>query len=121
MRNAAMVLGLIAGLMGNFVSLFGFGYSELAAARPEVNQHFSLENPSLVRFASFVGPLLAIAGGAMTKSRALWGGALTVLAALLFYTAFGLNVATMFTIGFAALGGLLGVAARKPDEPKAHF
>ena len=49
------------------------------------------------------------------------GGALTVLAALLFYTAFGLNVATMFTIGFAALGGLLGVAARKPDEPKAHF
>tara|TARA_B110000977_G_scaffold176039_1_gene231281 strand:- start:180 stop:545 length:366 start_codon:yes stop_codon:yes gene_type:complete len=121
MRNAAMVLGLIAGLMGNFVSLFGFGYSELAAARPEVNQLFSLENPSLVRFASFVGPLLAIAGGAMAKSRALWGGALTVVAALLFYTAFGLNVATMFTIGFAALGGLLGVAARKPDEPKAHF
>ena len=116
-----MVLGLIAGLMGNFVSLFGFGYSELAAARPEVNQLFSLENPSLVRFASFVGPLLAIAGGAMAKSHALWGRALTVMAALLFYTAFGLNVATMFTIGFAALGGLLGVAARKPDEPKAHF
>ena len=116
-----MVLGLIAGLMGNFVSLFGFGYSELAAARPEVNQFFSLENPRLVRFASFVGPLLAIAGGAMAKSGALWGGALTVVAALLFYTAFGLNVATMFTIGFAALGGLLGVAARKPDEPKAHF
>ena len=116
-----MVLGVIAGLMGNFVSLFGFGYSVLAAARPEVNQLFSLENPSLVRFTSFVGPLLAIAGGAMAKSRALWGGALTVVAALLFYTAFGLNVATMFTIGFAALGGLLGVAARKPDEPKAHF
>ena len=57
----------------------------------------------------------------MAKSRALWGGALTVMAALLFYKAFGLNVATMFTIGFAALGGLLGVAARKPDEPKAHF
>ena len=42
MRNAAMVLGLIAGVMGIFVGLFGFGYSELAAARPEVNEIFSL-------------------------------------------------------------------------------
>ena len=39
MRNAAMVLGLIAGLMGIFVGLFGFGYSELAAARPEGQAH----------------------------------------------------------------------------------
>jgi hypothetical protein len=39
----------------------------------------------------------------------------------LFYAAFGFNVGTMFPIGFAALGGLLGIAAGKPDEPKAHF
>lgn len=121
MRNAAMVLGLIAGLMGIFVGLFGFGYSELAAARPEVNELFSLQNPGLIRFASFVAPLLAIAGGAMAKARALWGGGLMLVAALLFYVAFGFNVGTMFPIGFAALGGLLGVAAGKPDEPKAHF
>ena len=121
MRNAAMVLGLIAGLMGIFVWLFGYGYSELAAARPEVNELFSLENPALIRFASFVGPLLAIAGGAMAKARALWGGGLMLLAGLLFYVSFGFNVATMFPIGFAVLGGILGVAAGKPDEPKAHF
>ena len=39
----------------------------------------------------------------------------------LFYAAFGFNVGTMFPIGFAALGGLLAIAAGKPDEPKAHF
>ena len=57
----------------------------------------------------------------MAKSRALWGGALMLMATLLFYTVFGFNVATLFPIGFAALGGLLGVAAGKPDEPKANF
>jgi len=116
-----MVLGLIAGLMGIFVGLFGFGYAELSEARPEVNELFSLENPALIRFASFMAPLLAIAGGAMAKARALWGGGLMLLGAVLFYTGFGFNVGTMFPIGFAALGGILALAAGKPDEPKAHF
>ena len=110
MRNAAMVLGLIAGLIGMVVGLFGFGYAELTEARP-----------ALIRVASFLAPLLAIAGGAMAKARALWGGGLMILAAVLFYVAFGFNVGTMFPIGFAALGGILGIAAGKPDEPKAHF
>ncbi len=121
MRNAAMVLGLIAGLMGMVIGLFGYGFAELSEARPEVTEFFALENPAFIRFASFAGPLLAIAGGAMAKARALWGGAAMIAAAALFYYAFGFNVATMFPIGFAALGGILGVAAGKPDEPKAHF
>lgn len=121
MRNAAMVLGLIAGLIGMVVGLFGFGYAELSQARPEVTEIFTLQNPTLIRIASFGGPLLAIAGGAMAKARALWGGGLMILAAVLFYVAFGFNVGTMFPIGFAALGGILGIAAGKPDEPKAHF
>jgi len=37
------------------------------------------------------------------------------------HQAFGFNVGTMFPIGFAALGGILAIAAGKPDEPKAHF
>ncbi len=121
MRNAAMVLGLIAGLIGMIVGLFGFGYAELSEARPEITDFFALENPAFIRVASFMAPLLAIAGGAMAKARALWGGGLMIAAAALFYAAFGFNVGTMFPIGFAALGGILGVAAGKPDEPKAHF
>jgi hypothetical protein len=122
MRNAASILGLIAGLMGIFVGLFGFGYAELSERHTEVGEILGfLENPGFIRFASFMAPLLAIAGGAMAKARALWGGILMILAAACFYTAFGFNVGTMFPIGFAALGGLLAIAAGKPDEPKAHF
>ena len=40
MRNAALMLGIIAGLMGIVVGLFGYGYAELSDARPEVNDLF---------------------------------------------------------------------------------
>ena len=122
MRNAAMVLGIIAGVMGIFVGLFGYGYAELSDRHSEVADIFGVfDNPGFVRFASFAAPLLVIAGGAMAKMRALWGGLLMLAGAALFYTAFGFNVGTMFPIGFAALGGLLAIGAGNPDEPKAHF
>lgn len=122
MRNAASVLGMIGGIIGIFVGLFGFGYAELSERQPEVGQLLgAFENPGFIQFASFVAPLLAIAGGAMAKARALWGGILMLLSAFFFYAAFGFNVGTMFPIGFVALGGILGIAAGKPDEPKAHF
>ncbi|WP_420859157.1 hypothetical protein [Marivivens marinus] len=122
MRNAALVLGLIGGLIGMIVGLFSYGYAELTDNYQEVGEAFGfLDNPGFIRFASFFAPLLAIAGGAMAKIRALWGGGLMIVAAGLFYAAFGFNVWTMFPIGFVALGGILAIAAGKPDEPKAHF
>ena len=122
MRNAALILGIIAGLIGMIVGLVGYGYAEVTETHEGVGRAFGfLENPALIRFASFFGPLLALAGGAMAKVRALWGGVLMLVAAFLFYNAFGYNAGTMFPIGFAALGGILAIAAGKPDEPKAHF
>ncbi|WP_322892938.1 MULTISPECIES: hypothetical protein [unclassified Yoonia] len=122
MRNAAAVLGLIAGLIGIVVGMFGYGFAELSERNAELGEVFGvLENPGFIRFASFIAPLLAIAGGAMAKTRALWGGILMLLACGFFYTAFGFNVGTMFPIGFAGLGGILAIAAGKPDEEKAHF
>ena len=121
MRNAAMFLGIIAGLMGIFVGLFGFGYVEFSEAQPEIAEHFGLfDNPALIKAASFLAPLLAIAGGAMATSRGLWGGIAMLLSCLCFYQAFGFNVFTMFPIGFAGLGGLLAIAARQPDSPTSH-
>ena len=120
MRSAAGTLGLIAGLIGIFVGMFGFGMVELSNRMPEA-QITLFENPAFIQFASFIAPLLCIAGGAMAKSRALWGGIAMVLGAAAFYAAFGFNVATMFPIGFAGLGGLLAIAAGKPDEDRAHF
>ena len=120
MRNAAGMLGMIAGLIGIIVGLFGYGMVELQEQVPEIELSL-FENPAFVQFASFIAPLLCIAGGAMAKSRALWGGIAMLLGAGAFYAAFGFNVGTMFPIGFAGLGGLLAVAAGKPDEDKAHF
>jgi len=121
MRNAAAILGIIAGLMGIVVGIFGYGYAEITERVPEVGEAlFTLENPAVTRTASFLAPLLAIAGGAMARDRALWGGIAMLLAAACFYFAFGFNVGTMFPIGFAGLGGLLAVAAKRPDAPVSH-
>ena len=80
-----------------------------------------VETPGLFRAVAVVSPLLAIAGGAMARSRALWGGVLMLMSAVGIYYAFGFGVFTMFPIVFCGLGGVLAIAAGKPDEEKAHF
>lgn len=122
MRNAALVLGIIGGIIAMLVGFVGFGYTELVQSHSEVSDIFGqFEDPQLVRVASFLAPMLAIAGGAMARIRALVGGILMLLASLLMYISFGFNAFTMFPIGFCILGGALAVSAGKPDEPKAHF
>ncbi len=101
MRNAALTLGIIAGLIGMIVGLVSYGWTEVLANRPEAAQFFSVDNPQFIR--------------------ALWGGIALIVSAALMYSAFGFNVATMFPIAMAGLGGVLALAAGKPDEPKAHF
>jgi hypothetical protein len=122
MRNAALTLGVIAGVIGMIVGFFGFGYTELVRSAPEVENVFGMfDDLQTVRVVSILSPLLAIAGGAMARARALWGGVLLLASAAGFYHAFGFNVFTMFPIAFAGLGGVLALAAGKPDEPKSHF
>ncbi|WP_338548585.1 hypothetical protein [Roseovarius phycicola] len=122
MRNAALVLGIIGGVLALFVGFFSFGYTEVIREYGEIEGVAEqVDREGLIRAVSFLAPILAIAGGAMARVRALWGGILMLLSAALMGYAFGFGVFTMFPIGFTALGGLLAVAAGKPDEPKAHF
>ncbi len=122
MRNAAMILGIIAGLVGMIVGFFGYGFVELINQFGEIKGIAEqVENPELVQTASILAPLLAIAGGAMAQSRALIAGVLLLISAAGMYYAFGFGVFTMFPITFAGVAGVLGLAAGKPDEPKAHF
>ncbi len=122
MRNAALVLGIIGGLIAMIVGFFGYGYTQVVQNHAEVGEVFgTFDNEQLVRMASFLAPLLAIAGGAMAKMRALWGGILLLVSTALMYAAFSFNVFTMFPIGFCLLAGILALAAGKPDEAKAHF
>jgi len=122
MRNAALVLGIIAGLIGMVVGFFSYGYTTAVENFGEVEGVFEqVANIQTVRLASVIAPLLAFVGGAMARSRALWGGIALLLSAGGMYYAFGFGVFTVFPIAFAATAGVLAIAAGKPDEPKAHF
>ncbi|SFI52173.1 hypothetical protein [Celeribacter neptunius] len=122
MRNAALVLGILGGVIAMAIGFFSYGYTEAIDRLGEVEGLFEqVGNVDLIRLTSFLAPILAIAGGAMARARALWGGVLMLLAAGLMYNGFGFNVFTMFPLGLCLLGGILAVAAGKPDEPKAHF
>lgn len=116
MRNAALVLGIIGGLWGMLIGFFSYGYTELAGEYRELAETFGMpDNPALIRAVSFAAPLLAIAGGAMARSANIAGGLLMLAAAAGMYAAFGFGVFTMFPLAFCGLGGLLALAARRPD------
>lgn len=116
MRNAALVLGIIAGLWGMVVGFFGYGYTEFIAWFGEVPDIAEqVGHPERIRALSLVAPVLAIAGGAMARSAAIAGGALMLLSAAGMYWAFGYGVFTMFPIAMAGLGGILAMLARQPD------
>lgn len=122
MRNAALMLGIVGGLIAMVVGFFSYGYTVVVDQQPDVGTLFGqVDNVQLIRVASFVAPLLAIAGGAMARIRALWGGVLMLVAGGLMYYAFGFGVFTMFPIGFCVVGGVLALAAGRPDEPTSHF
>ncbi|ABD54013.1 hypothetical protein [Jannaschia sp. CCS1] len=122
MRNAALVLGLIGGTLAMVVGFFVYGYTVFIDWFGEIpDLAYQVDNPELLRSVAFLSPLLAIAGGAMARARALWGGGLMLLAAAGLLYAFGFGVFTMFPIAFCGLGGVLAIAAGQPDEEKAHF
>lgn len=116
MRNAALVLGIIAGIWGMIVGFFGYGYTEFIewfGEVPDVAEQVA--HPDRVRILGLLAPILAIAGGAMARSVAMVGGGLMLASAAGMYFAFGFGVFTMFPIAMSALGGVLAMAAVKPD------
>lgn len=117
MRNAALTLGLIGGLLAMFVGFFGYGYTEFIAQNGEIGDFAGqVEHPLVIKMASFLAPILAIAGAAMARSQNVPAGVLMLAASVAIFVAFGFNVFTMFPIAMCGLGGVLALAARKPDE-----
>ncbi|MEQ9241413.1 hypothetical protein [Roseovarius indicus] len=122
MRNAALLLGVIGGVLALIVGFFIYGYTVFIDEYGEIDGlAYQVDRVGLSRTVAFVAPLLAIAGGGMARIRALWGGALLLVSAGLMLYAFDFGVFTMFPIGMTALGGVFAIAAGKPDEPKSHF
>ncbi|MEE9387328.1 MAG: hypothetical protein V3U96_01855 [Paracoccaceae bacterium] len=116
MRNAALTLGVIAGIIGMIVGFFSYGYTEFIAWFGEVpNIVEQVDNVGVIRVVSLLAPLLAIAGGAMSRSQASAGGVMMLISAAGMYYGFGFGVFTMFPIAMCALGGVLALLARQPD------
>jgi hypothetical protein len=110
MRNAALVLGIIAGVIGMIVGFFSYGYTEFVNWWGEVPDYVEqVDNVGRIQAISLLAPILAIAGGALI------GGGLLVVSAAGMYWGFGFNAFTMFPIAMAGLAGVLAVAARQPD------
>lgn len=122
MRNAAAALGLIGGLLALMMGIVNFGYTEALYRWGEWPEFAELpDNVDVVRAMSVIAPLLAIAGAAMAKYRALWGGLLMAAAAGGLYWAFGIGFFSIFPVSMCALAAILALAAGQPDEPKRHF
>lgn len=116
MRNAALVLGIIGGIWAMIVGFFGYGYTTLIEQHGEMGELAKqVDHPMVIKAASFLAPVLAIAGGAMARSQNQPAGVLLLAAGLAIWFAFGFNVFTMFPIAFCVLGGILALAARQPD------
>lgn len=116
MRNAALTLGLIGGLWAMMIGFFGYGYTEFIERNGEIGSLArQVEHPGLIRLASFLAPLLAIAGAAMARSRHVAAGVLMLTASGAILLAFGFGVFTMFPIAMCGLGGVFALMARQPD------
>ena len=122
MRTEALVQGIIGGSLAMIVGFFVYGYVVFIDWFGEVpDLARQVEDPALKQAVSVVAPILGLAGGAMARARALWGGVLMLLAAAGIWHGLGLGVCTIFPIACLAIGGLLAVAAGRPDEERAHF
>ena len=116
MRNAALTLGIIGGIIGIFVGIASYGYTEFVAWFGEIEDIAEqVSNPRMIRTAALLAPLLAIAGGAMARTQPVAGGVAMLVSAGAMYAGFGFGAFTMFPIAMCGLGGLLALAARQPD------
>lgn len=122
MRNAALILGMIGGLLGLLMGVVGYGYTSAVAAFGEVEGLFTqVADVQALRTAAVIAPILGIAGAGMAVTRALWGGLLMLASVAGMYFGFGVNGFTLFPMSFTGVAALLALAAGRPDEAQRHF
>lgn len=128
MRNAAMILGILGGIMGAVVGFFGYlfawfdtNYEEVTDAARDVGIGEYALDPVLLQVLSVAAPILAIAGGAMAPSRPFVAAGLLALSGGGLLYAFGFGLFTGFVlvaIGVAAVLALMG--GLLPTKPAHH-
>lgn len=124
MRNAALVLGIIGGIIGMMVGFFGYGWAEfgnwfVANTGVGADQLGTADEQQQTKVISLVAPILGIAGGAMARSHPMVGAGLLLVSAAGMLWGFGFGVFTMFPIAMCGLAGvfcLLGIATGRDEN-----
>ena len=120
MKNAAVILGIIGGVLGMITGFFAYGYVEfLGWFNSQVEQDVlsDPDNPNRIQILGILAPVMAIAGGAMAHPRPLAGAILLTLSVVGMVWGFGFGVFTMFPIvmtGLAALFACFGLMTKEP-------
>lgn len=120
MKNAALILGIIGGILAAFVGFTVYGYVELMGwlgAETSVVEEGQVENPDRLKAVGLVAPLLAIAGGAMANLRPVPAGVLLAASSAGIFWGLGFNVFTMFPIAMTALAAFFALMGRATSEP----
>jgi len=130
MRNAALILGLIGGIVGMIVGFFYYGFAilgewwgELTVAVEDagIDAGKVLDDPQTAKVIALAAPIGAIAGAALAPSRPAVAMVLLGASAAGMVYGFTFNLFTMFPIamtGMAALFAALG--AVMPPKPAHH-
>ena len=118
MKNAAMVLGIIGGIVGMVVGFFVYGWVVFTDwFNGEVADTIEVSaNAGRWQLVGLVAPILAIAGGAMSNQRPIVGAVLMFVSAAGMYWGLGFGVFTMFPIAMCGLAGVLGMAGASTNE-----
>ncbi len=119
MKNAALVLGIIGGVLALMMAFSINGWMVLTDwFNNEISNSIDpVQNAQRLRIIGLIAPILAIAGGAMSVLRPFIGAALMLFAAAGIIWGLGFGVFTMFPIALCSLGGLLGLIGALTREP----
>lgn len=130
MRNTALFLGLIGGILGMVIGFFYYGaaiatewWDEYTVPLGEAGLEPGslLDDPRIAKVIAIAGPILAIAGAALAPSRPWFGAVFLGVAAFGMAYGFTFNIFTMFPIAMTALAAFFAIlGAVLPPKPAHH-
>ncbi len=109
MKIAALIFGIIGGLLALLFGVLGFGLGGLANLGEAGAGTF-------LRLLSVGLPILALVGAGIVINKPTIGASLMALAALLFVLILGFNFFTLIPVVLLALGALLGFLGSQQDS-----
>lgn len=110
MGSGAMALGIIGGVIGLLIGIFGYTLGGLAGMA-------GMEGAWMVQAAVIGLPVASIVGGAMAKSRPIIAAVLMAASAIALLAIFGFGFLSAIPIALSGAGAVLAVLGAQ-ERPK---